>query len=105
MSAKNLLGALRDGTVSVKDIKVTDKDSNEVKTVSTDQFLMDLEFYSESGIFAEITDIKVGAVGESLKVEIGRKNQCSRYLTEVWLDGPEDQDKRQIVKQLEVEVQ
>ena len=32
-SAKKLLGVLRDGTVSVKDIKVADKDTNEVKEV------------------------------------------------------------------------
>lgn len=38
------------------------------------------------------------------KVEIGRKSPYSRYVTEIWLDGPEDQDKRQVAKQLEVEV-
>lgn len=103
-SAKKLLGALRDGTVSVKDTKVTDKDTNEIKVVSTEQFLMDLEFYTESGIFTESTDIKIGVVGGSLKVEIGRKSPYSRYVTEIWLDGPEGQDKRQVAKQLEVEV-
>ena len=93
-SAKRLLGALRDRIVSVRDIKVADKDSNEVKVISTEQFLMDLEFYTESGIFTESTDIKIGVVGGSLKVEIGRKSPCSRYVTEVWLDGPEGQTVR-----------
>ena len=77
-SAKRLLGALRDRIVSVRDIKVADKDSNEVKVISTEQFLMDLEFYTESGIFTESTDIKIGGVGGSLKVEIGRTSPCSR---------------------------
>ena len=103
-SAKRLLGTLRDRTVSVKDIKVTDKDSNEVKVISTEQFLMDLEFYTESGVFTESTDIEIGVVGGSLKVEIGRKSPCSRYVTEIWLDGPEGQDKCQVAKKLEVEV-
>ena len=103
-SAKRLLGMLRDRTVSVKDIKVADKDSNEVKVISTEQFLMDLEFYTESGIFTESTDIKIGVVGGSLKVEIGRKNPCSRYVTGICFNGPEGQDKRQVAKQLEVEV-
>ena len=103
-SAKRLLGMLRDRTVSVRDIKVADKDSNEVKVISTEQFLMDLEFYTESGVFTESTDIKIGVVGGSLKVEIGRKSPYSRYVTEIWLDGPEGQDKRQVAKQLEVEV-
>ena len=70
-SAANLLKALNNNLVSVSTVKIESKDYESVKTITADQFKRDLDFYMQSGIFADSIDFKYEVVGKNLVVHIG----------------------------------
>lgn len=103
-SAKNLLKAISNNMVSVKDVKVESKDNDEVKTITADQFKTDLEFYLESGVFADTLDFKYGIYGNELTVKIGyMSNFCNNCITVnlVINDGVNAADLEKVLRKVE----
>lgn len=74
----NLQKAINEKLVTINEVKVTSKDSdNESKIITADQFKNDLDFYMESGIFADSLDFKYEISGKNLTVHIGNmSNYC-----------------------------
>lgn len=77
-STANLQKAINEKLVTINEVHVTSKDSdNESKTITADQFKNDLDFYMESGIFADSLDFKYEISGKNLTVHIGNmSNYC-----------------------------
>ena len=77
-SAEKLQKAINEKLVTINEVKVTPKDSDhESKTIPTDQFKNDLDFYIESGIFSDSLDFKYEISGKNFTVHIGNmSNYC-----------------------------
>lgn len=77
-SADNLQKAINEKLVTINEVKVTLKDSDhESKTIPTEQFKNDLDFYIESGIFSDSLDFKYEISGKNFTVHIGNmSNYC-----------------------------
>lgn len=103
-SAANLQKAINEKLVTINEVHVTSKDSdNESKTITADQFKSDLDFYVESGIFADSLDFKYEISGKNLTVHIGNmSNYCDSCIT-VSLsvnDGVSKEDLENIIKKV-----
>lgn len=97
-TASKLFTVLRDKRLTVQYVETEDKDTDEISTVSTEQFFDDLEFFCASGIFANSTDVKYELKSASdMEVRIGYMNQYSQKAIKVELEIPEDTD-REILK-------
>ena len=70
-TAFNLHKAINDKLVIVKNVKVTSKDDHCEKTITVEQFKDDLDFYLESGIFADSIDFKYELYNGHLNVYAG----------------------------------
>ena len=70
-TAFNLHKAINDKLVIVKNVKVTSKDDHFEKTITVEQFKDDLDFYLESGIFADSIDFKYELYNGHLNVYAG----------------------------------
>lgn len=71
-SARNIIKAINDNMVSVTNAVLYYKGEDKSESITPEAFLSDLEFYSESGIFADSIDFKYSRSGkESLLVQIG----------------------------------
>ena len=90
-TAKNLQKAIKNHLVTVVNAQTECKDTNEVQTITTEQFITDLNFYMESGIFSDSLDFKYRITGkEFLQVEVGYMSsfcQCSIEVTLRLCDG------------------
>lgn len=103
-TASKLFTALRDKRLTVQHVETEDKDTDEISTVSTEQFFDDLEFFCASGIFANSTDVKYELKGASgLEVRIGYMNPYSNVCIKVELQIPEDIDWTTLKSQLKIE--
>lgn len=81
-TALNLQKAINNNLVTVKLVKVESKDSHESKTIKAEQFKNDLDFYLESGIFADSIDFKYELSGNNLKVYAGfMSSYCDSCIT------------------------
>ncbi len=82
-TAKNLQKAIKNNLVTVINAQTEYKDTNEVQTITAEQFMTDLDFYVESGIFSDSLDFKFSVTGkEFLQVEIGYMScYCQRCIT------------------------
>jgi len=71
-TGKKLQDAIHKKMVTVVDVHIDNKDTNKIRGVTPEQFVTDLDFYMESGIFADSLDFKYGIVGKDmLQVNIG----------------------------------
>ena len=71
-TAKNLQKAIKNQLVTVVNAQTECKDTDEVITVTPEQFVNDLDFYRESGIFADSLDFKFAVTGkEFLQIQVG----------------------------------
>lgn len=70
-TAGNLQRAINRNLVTVKTVKVESKDDHESGTIPAEQFMTDLDFYIESGIFADSIDFKYELRGKDLTVYAG----------------------------------
>ena len=92
-SAANLQKALNDKLARIKSVKVESKDDHGTKTIPAEQFKSDLDFYMESGIFADSLDFKYALYDTDLTVYIGNLScYCDKCIT-VELTANDDLDK------------
>ena len=81
-SASNLQKALNQKLVTIKSVTVESKDDHEYGTITAEQFKNDLDFYLESGIFADSLDFKYSLYGTDLTVYIGNLScYCDKCIT------------------------
>lgn len=82
-TAKNLQQVINDGLVSVVDVQVEDKETDEVKEITAEQFCKDLDSYINSGIFSESLDFRYDITGPlDLNVRIGHMSlYCNNSIT------------------------
>ena len=104
-SAANLQKALNQKLVTIKSVKVESKDDHGSKTIPAEQFKSDLDFYLESGVFADSLDFKYTLYDTELIVYIGNLScYCDKCIT-VELTANNDVDKdhlENVIKRVEV---
>lgn len=103
-TAGNLQKAINDNLVTVKSVKVESKDDHETKTITPEQFKNDLDFYMESGIFADTIDFKYEINGDNLTVYIGNMSSfCDLCITVNLLvnDGVDAKDLKKALRKVE----
>lgn len=82
-TAKNLQKAIKNHLVTVVNAQTECKDTDEVQTITAEQFVTDLDFYMESGIFSDSLDFKYKITGkEFLQIQIGYMSSfCQHCIT------------------------
>ena len=70
-TAGNLQKAINDNLVTIISAKSQSKDGDSEKIITKDQFKDNLDFYMESGIFADTLDFKYMIHENNLTVDIG----------------------------------
>ena len=81
-SAANLQKALNCNLVTIKLVSVESKDSHETSEIPAEQFKNDLDFYLESGIFADSIDFKYELSGNDLTIYAGNMSSyCNVCIT------------------------
>lgn len=81
-SAANLQKALNSNLVTIKLVSVESKDSHETSEIPAEQFKNDLDFYLESGIFADSIDFKYELSGNDLTIYAGNMSSyCNVCIT------------------------
>lgn len=103
-SAANLQKALNDKLVTIKSVKVESKDDHGSKTIPAEQFKSDLDFYLESGVFADSLDFKYTLYDTELTVYIGNLScYCDKCIT-VELIANDGVDKDRLEKTIKFEL-
>ncbi|WP_147403479.1 hypothetical protein [Roseburia intestinalis] len=82
-TAQNLQKAIKDHLVTVVNAQTECKDTDEVQTITAEQFVTDLDFYMDSGIFSDSLDFKYKITGkEFLKIQVGYMSSfCQHCIT------------------------
>lgn len=82
-TAKNLQQVINDGLVSVVDVQVEDKETDEVKEITAEQFCKDLANYISAGVFSESLDFKYEIKdSEHLQIRVGYMSlYCNNCIT------------------------
>ncbi|UMY98860.1 hypothetical protein H8S51_011085 [Roseburia rectibacter] len=82
-TAKNLQKAIKNHLVTVVNAQTECKDTDEVQTITAEQFVTDLDFYMESGIFSDSLDFKYKITGkEFLQIQVGYMSSfCQHCIT------------------------
>ena len=71
-TAQNLQKAIKNNLVTVVNAQTECKDTDEVQTITAEQFMTDLDFYVESGIFSDSLDFKFAVTGKDfLQIQVG----------------------------------
>lgn len=65
-SAKNLLSVIKNNMVTITNTELHYKCEDTVKPISTETIISDLEFYEESGIFADTIDFKYQKISNDI---------------------------------------
>lgn len=102
-SAANLQKAINSNLLTIKSVKVESKDDHESHTITADQFKNDLDFYVESGIFADSIDFKYELSGNNLTVYAGNMSSYCNVCITVDLvvnDGVRKDDLENIIKKV-----
>ena len=103
-TAGNLQKAINDNLVSIISAKSQSKDDDSEKIITPDQFKDNLDFYMESGIFADTLDFKYMTHGNNLTVDIGFTSSfCDKCITVDFLinDGVDAKDFEKIFRKVE----
>lgn len=82
-TAKNLQQVINNHLVSVVCVQAEDKETDEVKEITAEQFCKDLDSYINSGIFSESLDFRYDITGPlNLNVRIGHMSlYCNNCIT------------------------
>ena len=103
-TTSKLLDVLHGGFITVQHVQIEDKDTDEISTVPTDQFVHDLECFNGAGIFADTTDVTYEMKSVSgLEVRIGYMNQYSQKAIKVETEIPEGTDLAILKSKLKIE--
>lgn len=71
-NTKNLISVIKDKMVSITSVELRYKDEDHIENISPESFVTDLEFYSESGIFADSIEFQYRKIGtENLQINAG----------------------------------
>lgn len=65
-SARNLIKAIKGNMVSVTNVVLHYKDEDKTGSITSESFISDLEFYSESGIFADSIDFRYAKTNDGI---------------------------------------
>lgn len=79
-TAEQIQTAIHNNMVSVTAAKLISKEDFSEKNMAAEQFMEDLEFYVESGIFKDSVDFTYTFSEENLIVSIGSKNPYSNQI-------------------------
>lgn len=104
-SATNLQKAINEKLVTIKSANVESKDDHEMRTITPEQFKNDLDFYVESGVFADSIDFKYELIGDELKVYIGNMSSyCNVCITVEMVvnDGVNKNDLENVIKRADI---
>ena len=81
-TAQNLQKAINENLVTIISAKSQSKDDHSEKIITKEQFKSDLDFYMESGVFADTLDCKYEINGNNLFVYIGNMSSyCDKCIT------------------------
>ena len=103
-TAENLQKAINDNLVSIISAKSKSKDDNSEQIIPAEQFKNDLDFYAESGVFADTLDFKYMIHGNNLTVDIGFMSSfCDKCITVDLLinDGVSKEDLENVIRKVE----
>lgn len=104
-SATNLQKAINEKLVTIKSANVESKDAHEMRTITPEQFKNDLDFYVESGVFADSIDFKYELSGNELKVYIGNMSSyCNVCITVEMVvnDGVNKNDLENVIRKVDL---
>ena len=105
-TARQLQKAINDKLVTIVSAKVESKDSDhETKTIPADQFKNDLDFYLESGVFADSLDFKYTLYDTELTVYIGNLScYCDKCITVELIvnEGVDKNDLEKVIKREDI---
>lgn len=104
-SATNLQKAINEKLVTIKSANVESKDDHEMRTITPEQFKNDLDFYVESGVFADSIDFKYELIGNDLKVYIGNMSSyCNVCITVEMVvnDGVDKNDLENVIRKVDL---
>ena len=103
-SAANIQKVLDQKLVTIKSVMVESKDDHEYGTITAEQFKNDLDFYLESGVFADSLDFKYTLYDTEMFVYIGNLScYCDKCIT-VKLIVNEGVDKNDLKKMIKFEM-
>ena len=103
--AANLQKALNQKLVTIKSVMVESKDDHESKTITAEQFKNDLDFYMESGVFADSLDFKYSLYGTDLTVYIGNLScYCDKCITVELIvnEGVDKNDLKNVIRKVDI---
>ena len=104
-TASNLQKAINDNLVSIKLVSVESKDNHEISEIPAEQFKNDLDFYTESGVFADSIVFKYELIGNDLKVYIGNMSSyCNDCITVEMVvnDGVDKNDLENVIRKVDL---
>lgn len=79
-TAKNLQQVINNHMVAVIEVQTEDKETDEVKEITAEQFCKDLDSYINSGIFSESLDFRYEITGPlDLNIRIGSMSLYCNY--------------------------
>lgn len=103
-TARQLQNAIDSDIVTITNVEVESKDDYSLKEIPPDQFKDNLDFYLESGIFADSLDCKYGMQGDGLTIYIGNMSPyCDSCITVnlIVKDGVSRDDLEKILRKVE----
>lgn len=100
-TAKNLQKAIKNNLVTVVNAQTECKDTDEVQTITAEQFMTDLDFYVESGIFSDSLDFKFAVTGKDfLQIQVGYMSSFCQHCITATLKVCDGVAMEQVQKQL-----
>lgn len=104
-SAANLQKAINSNLLTIKSVKVESKDDDGTKTMTPEQFKNDLDFYVESGVFADSIDFKYELSGNDLTIYAGNMSSyCNVCITVEMVvnDGVNKNDLENVIRKVDL---
>lgn len=104
-TASNIQKAINSNLVTVKSVSVESKDNHETSEIPAEQFKNDLDFYIESGIFADSIDFKYEVHDNELTVYAGNMSSFCEVCITVELmanEGVDKNDLENVIKRVEM---
>lgn len=104
-TASNLQKAINSNLVTIKLVSVESKDSHETSEIPAEQFKNDLDFYLESGVFADSIDFKYELSGNDLTIYAGNMSSyCNVCITVEMVvnEGVSKEDLENVIRKVDL---